>query len=387
MIHCDLDAFYASVEQRDNPELIGKPVIIGGSPQSRGVVSTCSYEARAYGVHSAMPTAQAHRLCPHGVFLPVNMKKYVQASQQVFAIFEDYTPLIEGLSIDEAFLDVAGSHSLFGSSEAIGRMIKERVKNEVGLNISIGISYNKFLAKLATNLGKPNGLFIIRHEETYDIMSPLPVSNLWGVGEKTGRRLNKLGIITIKDLLEFPRQLLLDKLGNAADDLLHLAQGLDHRQVETEREIQSLGRETTFSRDVSDSELLERNLLEFAQEIGKRLRRNGLAAQTVTIKLRFADFQTVTRRRTIEAPTSSDMEIYNVAVELFNKLDLNKTSVRLIGLSVSKLEKNSQRNDTLFTYDEKKETGIDRVMDSINERYGARSITRAGLLIKNENSN
>ncbi|MGE5417761.1 MAG: DNA polymerase IV [Acidobacteriota bacterium] len=384
IIHCDLDAFYASVEQRDNPEMLGKPVIIGGSPQSRSVVSTCSYEARVFGVHSAMPTSQAYKLCPHGIFLEVDMKKYIEASHQVFAIFEDYTPYIEGLSIDEAFLDVEGSHKLFGSSEFIGQQIKDRVKAEVGLNISIGISYNKYLAKLATNLGKPNGLFIIRPEETSDIMALLSVSHLWGVGEKTARRLNKLGIDTIKDLLDFPREMLLNKLGHSAEDLLALAQGLDRRKVETTREAQSLGREITFNKDLNDLAVLHRTLLEFSQDIGRKLRKSGMRAKTINLKLRHADFKTITRSQTIEISTSSDMDIYNESIELLQRIDLNQIKIRLVGLSVAKLDNENTMNDTLFEYSSPHITGIDKVMDSINDKYGAKSITRAGLLINGD---
>lgn len=386
IIHCDLDAFFASVEQRDDPSLRGKPVIVGGSPEDRGVVSTCSYEARAYGVRSAMPTARAYRLCPQGIFLPVNMKKYLAASNQVFEIMAAYTPLIEPLSIDEAFLDITGCTRLFGSAENIGRSIKERVFKEVGLNISIGISCNKYLAKLATELGKPNGLKIIREEEAVRVLAPLPVSNLWGVGPRTRQAFEKLGILTIGDLQRVSIESLEKLMGPSAREYWELAHGIDNRRVEPEHEAKSIGRETTFSSDVGDELFLDGILLAFAQIIGRRLRKAELVAQTVTLKLRYPDFRTLTRSKTIPAPSDADKTIYQTGSALFTELRKHNASrVRLIGLSVSKLQNRSDvRQNTLFQSGGITEP-VDKVLDSIKDRFGEKVITRAEtLLIDNE---
>ncbi|MEN6462889.1 MAG: DNA polymerase IV, partial [Syntrophomonas sp.] len=272
IMHCDLDAFFAAVEQRDNPELIGKPVIVGGQPDSRGVVSTCSYEARKFGVRSAMPIVQARRLCPHAIFLPVNMSRYQEASRQVFHIFSTYTPIIEPLSIDEAFLDLTGCTGIFGSMETIARQIKTRVKSEVGLNISVGISYNKFLAKLATELGKPDGLRIITCADTPAVLAPLPVSYLWGVGEKSRQQLQRMGINTIGELAKMNPEVLERQMGPHARVYWELAQGIDRRAVEVSRKRKSVGREITFQHDINDNIKLKTVLLDIAGQVSRRLR-------------------------------------------------------------------------------------------------------------------
>ncbi|MGE5381186.1 MAG: DNA polymerase IV [Methylocystaceae bacterium] len=380
IIHCDLDAFFAAVEQRDHPELIGKPVIVGGNPESRSVVSTCSYEARTFGVHSAMPTSQARILCPQGIFLPVDMPRYVQASHEVFAIFHEFTPLVEGLSIDEAFLDINGCERLFGDAVAIGQQIKARVKKDVGLNISVGISVNKFLAKLATELGKPDGLKVIHADEIDTVLSPLPVSYLWGAGKRTVEYLNRLGIETIGQLREFGPVELGKRLGKSGQDLWMLAQGIDERVVEPEREAKSMGKETTFDQDISSREVLQRTLLEFAGDVGRRLRKDQMEAKTVNLKLRYSDFKTVTRAQTLPAATNSDLLVYQVAVNLLDQLSLKK-QVRLIGLSASGLQPagNAEEDTSLFA-EESKDSPIDAVVDKIRDRYGKSAITRAALL-------
>jgi len=381
IIHCDLDAFFASVEQRDDPSLRGLPVIIGGSPEARGVVSTCSYEARAFGVRSAMPTAQAYRLCPQGIFLPVNMKKYIEASGQVFEIMAAYSPLIEPLSIDEAFLDITGCNRLFGSAEKIGQSIKERVCHELGLNISVGISCNKFLAKLATELGKPNGLKIITEEEAAEVLAPLPISNLWGVGPKTRQAFERQGILTIGDLQQVNIENLEKQMGSSIRDYWELAHGIDNRLVEPEHEAKSIGRETTFPRDVEDDLFLDSILLTFAEIIGRRLRKAELTAQTVTLKIRYPDFKTLTRSKTISAPSDADMTIYQTGADLFAELRRQNTSrVRLIGLSVGRLQSRSKVcQDSLFQTRVNKP--VDEVLDSIKDRFGERIITRAETLL------
>ncbi|MGE5545067.1 MAG: DNA polymerase IV [Bacillota bacterium] len=379
IIHCDLDAFYAAVEQRDNPALRGRPVIVGGRPDSRGVVATCSYEARAYGVKSAMPLSQARRLCPEAVFLPVNMKRYGQASRQVFEIFSRFTPDIEPLSIDEAFLDVTGSLSIFGSAERIAWDIKKAVLEEVGLIISTGISYNKFLAKLATDLGKPNGMKIIRREEATAVLSPLPVSRLWGVGSKTRQILKRMGIETIGDLALTPPEVLDKHLGQAGTFFWELAHGIDNRRVEKEREVKSIGREITFDKDLDDQHRLKEYLLQFSHLLGRRLHRAGMEARTVTIKVRYHDYKTVNRSKTLSGYTANSTLLYETALSLLSKLDQGRGSVRLIGLSVSNLRSFAGlEQGSLFVDDSAFRS--EELVDRINDRFGENTLIRANLL-------
>lgn len=328
-----------------------------------------------------MPTAQAYRLCPQGVFLPVNMKKYIEASGQVFEIMAAYTPIIEPLSIDEAFLDITGCTRLFGSAEKIGRSIKDRVLQEVGLNISVGISCNKFLAKFATELGKPNGLRIISAEESVGVLAPLPISNLWGVGPKTRQAFERQGILTIGDLQRVNIVTLEKNMGSSVRDYWELSRGIDNRQVEPEHEAKSIGRETTFPSDVEDDLFLDSILLTFAEIIGRRLRKAELTAQTITLKIRYPDFKTVTRSKTISAPSDADMTIYQTGADLLSELRKQKPSrVRLIGLSVGKLQSGSRVcQDSLFAA--KVNKPVDEVLDSIKDRFGERIITRAETLL------
>ena len=383
IIHCDLDAFFASVEQRDNPALRGKPVIVGGTPQSRGVVSTCSYEARRYGVKSAMPASQALKLCPQGVFLPVDMKRYQEASRQVFKILSDYTPLMEPLSIDEAFLDVKGCTSLFGPAEAIARTIKERVLAEVGLTISTGISYNKFLAKLASELGKPDGFKVITRQDARSVLDPLPVSCLWGVGKKTRQVFEHMGINTIGEVRQVPLELLEKRLGSSARAILDMACGIDLRPLDTARTARSMGREITFEQDVLEPEQLEKALLQFSEYLGQKLRTAALKARSVTIKVRYHDFKTVTRSRTMTPSIFSDLDIYDTAVSLLRETHPGK--VRLIGLQVELDYPRELVQGSIFETGETEENLlIDKTIDLLRERFGNDAITRASLLNNEE---
>lgn len=382
IMHCDLDAFFAAVEQRDNPELVGMPVIVGGQPDTRGVVSTCSYEARKFGIRSAMPLAQARRLCPEAVFLPVAMSRYQEASRQVFQVFSTYTPLIEPLSIDEAFLDLTGCTGVFGSMETIARQIKTRIKAEVGLNISVGISYNKFLAKLATELGKPDGLRTITRTDTAAVLGPLSVSYLWGVGEKSRQQLQRMGIHTIGELAEMNPAVLERKMGQHAHVYWELAHGIDNRVVEVGRERKSVGREITFQQDIDNNSELETVLLDLAGQVSRRLRRQQIVARTFTLKLRYSNFKTLTRRITLPMASHNEETIFKAAHDLFQKVFAEGSRIRLLGLYASGLEtaSNLMQGDLFASMQDKKSENLDHALDQIRDRFGEKIITRASLL-------
>ncbi len=295
ILHVDMDAFFASVEARERPELRGRPLIVGGTPQGRGVVAAASYEARRFGVHSAMPTATALRLCPKAVVLPPRHGLYSQVSRQIHAVFERYTPQIEPLSLDEAFLDVTGSLRLFGSAETIGREIKREIREELDLVASVGVAPNKFLAKLASDMNKPDGFFQFIPDRIAESLDPLPVTRLWGVGPASARQLERLGIRTVGQLRHYSRQLIARHLGRGGEHLWELAHGIDERPVISEQEAKSVSNETTFANDIDDPASLRGWLSELAEQVGWRLRRQQLAGRTVTIKVRFKDFTTVTR--------------------------------------------------------------------------------------------
>jgi DNA polymerase-4 len=333
IIHVDMDAFFAAIEQRDNPNLRGKPVVVGGSnPHSRGVVSTASYEARAYGIHSAMPLKQAYLRCPQAVFLPVHMAKYKEVSGQIHRIFRRYTSTIEPVSLDEAFLDITGADAV-----SLAREIKDRIREELRLTASVGISYNKFLAKLASDLEKPDGFTVIPRENVEAFLAPLPVRRIWGVGPRTQGFLNDLGIFTIGDLQRLDRDFLVKTFGKWGEELYLLAQGIDDRPVKASRKPKSLGEELTFPRDEDDPEKLRACLAEFARALGQRLEKKGLECRTVTLKIRFPDFVTITRSLTFPDPTARPEVLYRRSLLLLEKVELNRRSVRLIGLTVSNL--------------------------------------------------
>jgi len=378
ILHLDMDAFYASVEVLDDPTLVGRPVIVGGASEGRGVVSAASYEARRFGVHSAMPAAQAHKLCPDGVFLVPRMARYVEISEQVFTIFRDFTPLVEPLSIDEAFLDVTGCQRLFGPAEGIGRTIKQRIKDEVGITASVGLAPNKFLAKLASDLEKPDGFVVFTHEDARERLAVLPVSRLWGVGKVTGRELNRHGIKTVGDLLRVPRQVLIDRFGDHSARLLELAVGHDERPVIPVHEAKSVGNEITFAKDIADADELRDVLDLLAEKVAWRLRKHGLRGRTITLKARYSDFTTHTRSKTLNEPTQSTTEIRQAARELLEqRLDRRGRALRLIGVTSSGFKEKPAIQGELFTAQEEvRDEELDRVMDRVNEKFG--SIMRRG---------
>lgn len=379
IIHVDMDAFYAAVEQRDNPELKGKPVVVGGKPNSRGVVSTASYEARTYGIRSAMSLAEASRRCPQAIFLPVNGAKYVSVSRQIQEIFCRYTPVVEPLSLDEAFLDVTGSMSLFGSALSIAGDIKDRIKAELNLTASVGVASNKFLAKVASDLRKPDGLVVVDPGRTQEFLDPLPVERVWGVGRKTAERLRGLNVKTIRDIRSLDEGYLLKLFGSMGSQLYLLARGIDDRPVETGREAKSIGREITFDIDVIDREVLIGRLLKLSISVGRRLRKEALKTRTVTLKLRYDDFRTITRSKTLDHLTTLDEEIYATACVLLEEVS-PKTPIRLIGVSLHNLTDEEEPQLSLFGEGKEEKEKLAEVIDAVKDKFGEKSITRARLV-------
>ena len=381
IMHIDMDAFFAAVEQRDNPELKGKPVIVGGSVESRGVVSTASYEARTYGVHSAMPMAEAHRLCPNGIYLPVDMQKYRRVSRQIMDIFHRFTPEVEAISLDEAFLDLTESLRLFGSAEEIGRNIKQLIREELQLTASVGLSYNKFLAKLASDMDKPDGFYQIRPEDLQEKVWVLPVRRMMGVGPKTAQMLEKMGVTTIGQLAGMNAGLLEHILGKQGLVMHEVANGIDNRPVEPVRESKSVGRETTFARDIQEQYLLETILFTLADDVCHTLRSSGLKGKTVSIKIRYPDFHSITRAVTLDTYTSSFEPVFEAVKQLMAQNYKEGTPVRLIGVTVSSLKKDEQivEQQNLFqdVTAQKKQNELNRVMDIINGKYGGDTVHRA----------
>ncbi len=330
-----MDAFYASVELRDRPELRGQPVAVGGRADQRGVIAAASYEARKYGVHSAMPTAQALRQCPGLVLLPADFDKYTGASQEIMGIFQRYTPLVEPLSLDEAFLDVEGCERLHGDAPTIGRALKADILRETGLVASVGIAPSKFLAKLASELGKPDGFKVIEAHEIRAVLDPLPVSKIFGVGERTAKRLESLGVTTVSQLASRPRDEVMSEFGASGAWIHDLAHGIDPRRVNPRREEKSHGLERTFERDISAREELRLVLYEFCEEVSHELRHRGLRGRTITLKARYANFKTLTRSRTLDLPVNLGKRIYAVARELLERLPPG--ALRLLGVQLSNL--------------------------------------------------
>ena len=385
ILHVDMDAFYASIEVRDNPEYRGKPVVVGAAPDRRGVVAACSYEARRYGIRSAMPSREAFARCPEAIFLPVNMRRYQDVSRQLFRLLDTLTPRVEHVSIDEAFLDLTGcppptgtQMSADGTATAveIGRAVKARIGETLTLPVSVGVAPNKFLAKLASELAKPDGLREIRSEDAIGVLAPLPVTALWGVGGQTRERLQTIGIRTVGDLQKTPASVLRAALGFAAEYLTLLSQGLDDRPVEVDRETKSIGRETTFDQDTADGELLHRTLGALAEDVARTLRSEGLRGKTVTLKLRYSNFHTLTRALTLPTPTDAGADVLRAAARLFERLGELPRPVRLIGVSVSALGHADVRQGTLFGDDDTGER-VNQVMDAINERFGAGTLRPA----------
>lgn len=378
ILHVDMDAFYASIEILENPELAGKPVIVGGEAEQRGVVAAASYEVRKYGVHSAMSSYRARQLCPHAVFLPPRMGHYVTFSRRIFAILREYSPLVEPLSIDEAFIDVTGSRALFGRPSEVGRTIKQRIRDEVGLTASVGIAPNKFLAKLASDLEKPDGFVVIQPKEAATRILGLPVGKLWGVGKVTQAELARAGVHTVRDLLAMPIDQLEGIVGSYAPRLRQLAQGIDDRLVVVGEESKSIGAETTFTEDIADEEPLRAILDTLCTRVGKRLRKEGYRAHTLQLKARYADFQTVTRAITLPHATASTREVVDTARDLLEqRLGRRGRALRLLGVSASNLVRSAEGEPELFPDREReKNERVDHLLDSLQDKFGSERVWR-----------
>jgi len=369
IIHIDMDAFYASVEQMDNPQLRGKPVIVGGGV--RGVVSTCSYEARPFGVRSAMPMYRAKKLCPQAIVVPVRMARYAEISCRIHSIFAIYTPQIEPISLDEAFLDVTASEHLFGGVENIGRLIKSQIKEQIGLVASVGISNNKFLAKLASDINKPDGFLIITDQNKQRILDPLPVSRIWGIGKVTAEKLATFGIDTIFQLRGTPVNQLRNLLGNQAEHILRLSVGIDDRPVEYEQQAKSISTEDTFDTDICAREALLDVLKDQVEVVAEKLRYQKLLARTVTLKFRYGDFKTITRSRTFEVNTDKTADFLTAAQDIFEQWHSSSPgALRLLGFGVSGLSEHRGAPGLFDVQQDKKQRHLDSAIDMIRSKYG-----------------
>lgn len=429
-MHVDMDAFFASIEQLDHPEYKGHPVIVGGL-SSRGVVATCSYEARKFGVHSAMPISRAKKLCPDGIYVYPRMDRYKEVSQQIFSIMKEFTPYIEPLSVDEAFLEVSGMSTMYSGPKALGRAIKDRVFEETGLIISAGLAPNKFLAKLASDLDKPDGLVVIPYGREKEILAPLPIKRIWGVGPRTEKILKNGGFHLMRHIQALSDESsLIPLVGNQARRIWELANGIDDRPVETERKIQSIGAEETYEEDLTDGSTIELEFRYFANRLSKRLRKRNLLGHTVSIKVRYDDFTTVSRQKRLDTPSDHEHVFFETALLLWNKLMQDKTSkqpkgtkkdvealgattkvrpanfkyssfnnsssnnssskestcmdppgpIRLLGLTVSGLDEEVPMQDSLFeSPQDKTEDKLAGVLDSLESKFGETAVMSGAL--------
>lgn len=378
IMHVDMDAFFAAVEVLDHPHYANKPLIIGGYKDSpRGVVSTASYEARKFGVHSAMPIAQAVLLCPQGIFIPGRMKRYQEISHQIHQIFPQFSPLVEPLSIDEAFLDMTGCEHFYPNLEEMGLSLKKQIKQEVGLTASVGIGPNKFLAKLASDWEKPDGLTIIKPDQVEQFLADLPVHKLWGVGKKSAARLHELNLHYVRDLLPHSESSLQAQVGTAlGSQIYNLARGIDERPVQPDQQIQSIGHELTFTTDTAEWDFLRRQLANLSEKVGWRLREHKLQAKTITIKVRFHNFKTITRSHTLVQSFNDDDTIFQEAILLLQAISLEP--VRLLGVTVSNFSQGRQL--ALFSPLPASTSQINEVMDGINRKFAPGTITKGRTL-------
>lgn len=394
IIHADMDAFYASVEILDQPQLADKPVAVGGPSKSRGVIAAANYVARTYGVHSALPTAIASRRCPELILLKPRMSHYVEYSRKIKAIFARYTPLIEPLALDEAFLDVSDSEKLFGDAVSIAHKIKHDIFSELGLAASIGVAPTKFVAKIASDIEKPDGFVVVNDNDVQNFLDPLPVSRIWGVGKAFEERLHRKGIKTIKHIRLLPEKRLQEWFGKHGVHVHRLANGIDDRQVVTDREAKSVSHETTFETNLTTREELLPQLLHLTEMVSARLRQSGFEGRTISIKVRYADFKTISRAFTLSTETSSTDEIWQVIkYRLLDKIEHINRGIRLVGVEVSHFSGQADNgvqqidlfSDSTIVADNvatKKESSIDNITDTINQKFGKDALCRGTTIVK-----
>jgi nucleotidyltransferase/DNA polymerase involved in DNA repair len=380
ILHVDMDAFFAAIEQRETPQYRGKPVIVGADPKKgkgRGVVSTCSYEARKFGVRSALPISQAWELCPHGVYVEPNGELYAQVSKEIFKIFYEFTDAVEPLSIDEAFLDVSGSLRLFGGAVEIAKQIQKVIKERQNLTASVGVAPNKYLAKIASDLEKPNGLVVVEADKIDAFLHPLDISRLWGAGKATQSQLLKMGIKTIGDLATYSKEVLEQKLGKMGAHFYRLAHGIDDRKVEPGTPIKSISNEHTYLIDADDRVEINKTLLYLSRKVGFRLRDKNLKGKTIHLKLRYSDFKTLTRNKTLDHYTDLTDEIYKTILFLFENNDAAGKRIRLLGVGISGLSADRFQQTSLFAETNDKSEQLEKLEDEIINRFGKKSINRA----------
>ncbi len=385
ILHIDMDAFFAAIEELDHPEYRGKPVVVGADPKGgkgRGVVSTCNYEARKYGIHSAMPISQAYRRCPHAIYVFPRMRRYVEMSRKVHKIFYEFTPLVEPISVDEAFLDVTGCQRLFGTPEEIAKTIKQRIKDVTGLTASVGVAPSKFVAKIASDLEKPDGLVIVRPEEVRQFLTPLPISKMWGVGKKTEEKLRSMGIDTIGKIAAMPREEIVKKLGKVGLHFWYLANGIDDRDVQTESGRKSVSLENTFLEDVDDESTIEEMIRSLSDNVSRILRKKCIKGKTLTLKIRLEDFSTFTRSQSFNEFIDSSVVITEKALTLYRNFDRQGKKVRLLGVGISNLNIHVGDQLNLFDKQQEQKNKIDQVIDLIQDKFGADLIRKASLLDK-----
>jgi len=380
ILHVDMDAFFASVEERDNPALKGKAIVVGTGV--RGVVSAANYEARKFGIHAAMPVGRAKRLAPHAIFVPPNMSRYSEVSSHIMEIFRSVTPLVEPLSLDEAFLDVTGAKRLLGDGREIAKQIRAKVEASEGITCSVGIATTKFIAKLASGRCKPNGMLEIAEDRVLEFLHPLPLNAIWGVGPKTNEELQKLGLRTVADIANTPRQTLIRALGEAAGaSLYELSWGRDYRDVEPEEVDKSISAAETFDSDTEDQEIVLRKLLRLTEKATYRMREKDFSARTISIKVRFADFKTISRSKTVPLAISATHEVFEVVKTLFLGLKLDRARIRLVGVSLDGLEDGIDASEQLVLGE--RENGwrqATAAMDKASARFGQGSVRPARLL-------
>ena len=379
ILHVDMDAFYASVEERDDPKLKGKAVVVGMG--KRGVVSAANYEARKFGIRAAMPIYKAKALAPHAVFIAPNMARYTEVSEQVMAIFRDVTPYVEPISLDEAFLDVTGARRLLGSGQEIADQIRKRVEKDLGITCSVGIAHNKFIAKIASGHCKPNGVLEVDPEKMLEFLHPLAANEIWGVGPKTNEQLEKMGLFTIADIANTPRSTLIRVLGQASGaSLYELAWGRDYRDVITEHIEKSISASQTFDVDLYQQEEILKEFLRLTEKSADRMRGKGLATNTISIKVRFTDFKTISRSKTLDLPTTGTQEIFEVAKALYLGLNLDRVLIRLVGVSLDSLVENDDVTQMVLGERTSSWQQADRAIDRVKAKFGRSSLRPARLV-------